>query len=179
MELPICRTCGVQYDEAHFNPYECKICADERQYVGWDGQRWTTLAELRNEGHRGVGWLYRGLYNGRPPLGFPSVSSEVAIPDLAPEAKQARRGGVRQAQQSWTHTKEPQHSDRYTRPQAWCVRAPMVVEPPGRAEPERDHWLGQQRLPERRTVRRVRPGQQRPKGDADKQHPERDRWERP
>lgn len=54
MELPICRTCGVQYDEAHFNPYECKICADERQYIGWDGQRWTTPAELRNEGRRGV-----------------------------------------------------------------------------------------------------------------------------
>jgi hypothetical protein len=52
--MPICRTCGVQYDEAHFNPYECKICADERQYIGWDGQRWTTPAELRNEGHRGV-----------------------------------------------------------------------------------------------------------------------------
>ena len=24
----------------------CPICEDERQYVGWDGQRWTTMAEL-------------------------------------------------------------------------------------------------------------------------------------
>jgi len=27
---------------------------DERQYVGWDGQQWTTLAELRGAGHRGL-----------------------------------------------------------------------------------------------------------------------------
>ncbi len=28
------------------------ICADPRQYVGWEGQRWTTLDELAAEGHR-------------------------------------------------------------------------------------------------------------------------------
>jgi len=50
MDLPICRTCGVQYP----GPREdCPICLDERQYVGWDGQQWTTLAELRQAGHRG------------------------------------------------------------------------------------------------------------------------------
>ena len=32
---------------------DCPICEDERQYVGWDGQQWTTLAELRAAGHRG------------------------------------------------------------------------------------------------------------------------------
>jgi hypothetical protein len=32
---------------------DCPICLDERQYVGWDGQRWTTLAELAAAGHRG------------------------------------------------------------------------------------------------------------------------------
>lgn len=42
--LPICVTCGVQYG----GPREsCPICTDDRQYVGWDGQQWTTLAELR------------------------------------------------------------------------------------------------------------------------------------
>jgi len=50
-DAPICRTCGVQYDEA---PDVCRICADERQYVGWKGQRWTSAAELTAEGHRGV-----------------------------------------------------------------------------------------------------------------------------
>ena len=32
---------------------DCPICLDERQYVGWDGQQWTTLAELTGAGHRG------------------------------------------------------------------------------------------------------------------------------
>jgi hypothetical protein len=49
-DLPICRTCGVQYGEARA---DCPICLDERQYVGWEGQRWTSLAELRAAGHRG------------------------------------------------------------------------------------------------------------------------------
>jgi glyoxylase-like metal-dependent hydrolase (beta-lactamase superfamily II) len=54
VNLPICQTCGVQYDDAHFDPDHCKICEDERQYVGWDGQRWTTLEGLTKAGHRGV-----------------------------------------------------------------------------------------------------------------------------
>jgi hypothetical protein len=33
-------------------PVRCPICDDERQYVGWDGQRWTRLAALRAEGRR-------------------------------------------------------------------------------------------------------------------------------
>lgn len=49
-DLPICRTCGVQYGAQRDT---CPICADERQYVGWDGQQWTTLAELRGTGRRG------------------------------------------------------------------------------------------------------------------------------
>lgn len=49
-QLPICRTCGVQYGAPRA---ECPICLDERQYVGWEGQRWTTLAELRAEDRRG------------------------------------------------------------------------------------------------------------------------------
>ena len=32
---------------------DCPICLDERQYVGWDGQQWTTLAELASAGYRG------------------------------------------------------------------------------------------------------------------------------
>ena len=51
VDLPICATCGVQYPAPRD---DCPICLDERQYVGWDGQRWTTLAELAAAGHRGV-----------------------------------------------------------------------------------------------------------------------------
>jgi hypothetical protein len=43
----ICVTCGVQYAETDSPPEHCGICEDERQYVGWSGQQWTTLAELR------------------------------------------------------------------------------------------------------------------------------------
>ncbi|WP_149038650.1 MBL fold metallo-hydrolase [Kitasatospora sp. MBT63] len=46
--LPICRTCGTQYAAAR---PDCPVCLDERQYVGADGQQWTSLAELRGEGH--------------------------------------------------------------------------------------------------------------------------------
>src|SRR5258708_31584597 len=49
-DLPICLTCGVQYSAAR---HDCPICLDERQYVGWDGQQWTSLAELSRTGHRG------------------------------------------------------------------------------------------------------------------------------
>jgi hypothetical protein len=45
----ICATCGAQYPPSAEPPAACAICADERQYVGWDGQEWTTLAALRAE----------------------------------------------------------------------------------------------------------------------------------
>jgi hypothetical protein len=47
--LPICKTCGVQYAAPR---EDCPICDDERQYVGWDGQQWTTLEALRRDGYR-------------------------------------------------------------------------------------------------------------------------------
>lgn len=50
-DLPICATCGVQYGPGSFDPDHCRICEDERQYVGWDGQRWTSLGELRRDHH--------------------------------------------------------------------------------------------------------------------------------
>jgi glyoxylase-like metal-dependent hydrolase (beta-lactamase superfamily II) len=51
--LPICATCGVQYDDAHRAGERCRICEDERQYVGWSGQQWTTLEELAASGRHG------------------------------------------------------------------------------------------------------------------------------
>jgi hypothetical protein len=45
----ICTTCGTQYAESPTTPDRCDICEDERQYVGWGGQRWTTLDELRSD----------------------------------------------------------------------------------------------------------------------------------
>ena len=45
----ICATCGVQHAESDRPPARCAICEDERQYVPREGQRWTTLDELRRE----------------------------------------------------------------------------------------------------------------------------------
>jgi len=43
----ICETCGTQFAPTAAAPHHCPICEDERQYVGWGGQRWTTMAALR------------------------------------------------------------------------------------------------------------------------------------
>jgi glyoxylase-like metal-dependent hydrolase (beta-lactamase superfamily II) len=51
MQYPICVTCGAQVATAGEPPATCLICADERQYIGHQGQRWTTLAALRRD-HR-------------------------------------------------------------------------------------------------------------------------------
>ena len=39
----LCVTCGTQFAETPKPPEHCPICEDERQYVGPDGQEWTTL----------------------------------------------------------------------------------------------------------------------------------------
>lgn len=43
----ICATCGTQYPDSSAPPAHCPICEDERQYIGPNGQQWTTLAELQ------------------------------------------------------------------------------------------------------------------------------------
>jgi glyoxylase-like metal-dependent hydrolase (beta-lactamase superfamily II) len=58
----VCITCGTQFAETDEPPKKCEICEDERQYVGWGGQQWTTLDELR-QSHRSVVRLEElGLY---------------------------------------------------------------------------------------------------------------------
>jgi hypothetical protein len=44
----ICTTCGAQYDPSAKPPERCPICQDERQFVNWEGQQWTTLTELQH-----------------------------------------------------------------------------------------------------------------------------------
>jgi hypothetical protein len=50
----VCATCGTQFAESAAPPAACAICEDERQFVGWEGQAWTTLDALRAT-HR-VAW---------------------------------------------------------------------------------------------------------------------------
>ncbi|HZV53228.1 MAG TPA: MBL fold metallo-hydrolase [Candidatus Dormibacteraeota bacterium] len=57
----ICTTCGTQHADATVPPQGCAICADARQYVGWEGQRWTTLEELRRDHRNRVERLEPGL----------------------------------------------------------------------------------------------------------------------
>lgn len=51
MQNYICVTCGVEFAESEAPPPRCPICEDPRQYVGWDGQQWTTMAELLAQGY--------------------------------------------------------------------------------------------------------------------------------
>jgi glyoxylase-like metal-dependent hydrolase (beta-lactamase superfamily II) len=67
----ICVTCGVQYPPTETHPPECPICLDERQYLGWEGQRWTTMAELVAGGHT-------NLFTDEEP-GLVSIGTEPSI----------------------------------------------------------------------------------------------------
>ncbi|MEW1981964.1 hydrolase [Citricoccus sp. NPDC079358] len=50
--LVLCATCGVEQagSTADALPAVCAICADDRQWVPADGQRWITVGELRTSG---------------------------------------------------------------------------------------------------------------------------------
>ena len=56
MSAFICETCGVQFAPVEGSsdapPRRCPVCEDERQYVGPNGQRWTTTTGLRAGGRR-------------------------------------------------------------------------------------------------------------------------------
>ncbi|WP_342364250.1 MBL fold metallo-hydrolase [Terrarubrum flagellatum] len=43
----ICVQCGTQYPDSASPPQSCPVCVDQRQYVRWAGQAWTTLEELQ------------------------------------------------------------------------------------------------------------------------------------
>jgi hypothetical protein len=45
----ICVTCGTEFPPSERPPDGCPICLDERQYVGPDGQAWTTMAALADD----------------------------------------------------------------------------------------------------------------------------------
>lgn len=49
----ICATCGTQFPSSPVPPPDCRICKDPRQFVGLDGQKWTTLDELQ-QNHRNI-----------------------------------------------------------------------------------------------------------------------------
>ncbi len=56
-----CITCGTQFAPRAEPPERCPICLDERQFVGHDGQRWTTSEELGRTHRNRVEELEPGL----------------------------------------------------------------------------------------------------------------------
>ena len=58
----ICVTCGTLFPESDGPPAKCPICLDPRQYVGHDGQRWTTMEDLRRDHRNRVEELEPGLW---------------------------------------------------------------------------------------------------------------------
>jgi len=66
----ICVTCGVGYPESERPPQECPICLDARQYVGFGGQKWTTLDEMRGTYRNQIQQEEPGLYSIHTEPGF-------------------------------------------------------------------------------------------------------------
>jgi hypothetical protein len=80
----ICRTCGVQYAPTRNPPEHCPICEDERQYIGWNGQQWTTLDQLLGEGRQNhVEELEPGLLQvgTRPPVAIGQRALVIQTPN--------------------------------------------------------------------------------------------------
>lgn len=57
----ICVTCGTQFAETAGPPDACPICQDERQYIGANGQQWTTLDALCETHHAVIKPVEPGL----------------------------------------------------------------------------------------------------------------------
>lgn len=112
----ICETCGTQHAASEHEPAMCRICADERQYVGWKGQTWTTHEELRKvhtlrieeeEGLLGFG-MSPGFAIDQRAFLLPTDAGNIlweTSPIVTPEAVQAieERGGVERIAISHPH----------------------------------------------------------------------------
>jgi len=61
MNAFICVTCGTQFPPSDEPPAECPICLDERQYVAYDVQQWTTMGELARDHRNRIEELEPGL----------------------------------------------------------------------------------------------------------------------
>jgi hypothetical protein len=153
----VCATCGVQFALIDDAPERCPVCDDERQYVGWSGQRWTTLEELRkkhrNELHDDLGLLGVGTEPsfaiGQRALLIPSPGGNVlwdcvTVIDEGAVEELRKRGGVRAIAIS--------HPHYYSSLVEWsrALDAPVylhasdarwVMRPDSRIE----HWSGESR----------------------------------
>jgi hypothetical protein len=61
VEAYICITCGTQFAPSAAAPQRCPICLDERQWVAYAGQQWTTPDALRSKHHARIEEVEPGL----------------------------------------------------------------------------------------------------------------------
>jgi glyoxylase-like metal-dependent hydrolase (beta-lactamase superfamily II) len=61
MQRAICVTCGTQFAATAAPPPGCPICEDDRQYIGHQGQQWTTLEALRRDHRNQLAEIEPGL----------------------------------------------------------------------------------------------------------------------
>lgn len=54
MDYWICTTCGTQFAQSQIPPQACPICSDKRQYIGNEGQKWTTHAAMQSSDSHNV-----------------------------------------------------------------------------------------------------------------------------
>jgi hypothetical protein len=79
----LCVTCGTQYPESEEPPARCPICDDERQYVGWDGQQWTTLDQMQGKYRNTIQEEEPGLHtiHTQPQIGIGQRAFVVQTPE--------------------------------------------------------------------------------------------------
>lgn len=66
----MCQACGVQFEASENPPEICPICSDDRQFVPWDGQKWTTLATLQKNHANQIQKVEKGIYTLQTTPGF-------------------------------------------------------------------------------------------------------------
>jgi hypothetical protein len=59
----ICETCGTQFPDSERPPRKCLICSEERQYIGWSGQKWTTMSRMSRKYHNEVSKVETDIYS--------------------------------------------------------------------------------------------------------------------
>ena len=152
MEAFVCVTCGTQYPPSPEPPPACPICLDERQYVGHDGQRWTTMAELAADHRNRIEEVEPGLIGigTEPGFGIGQRALHVGgllwdcitLIDAETEAAVRAAGGV--------HTIAISHPHYYAAMVEWAERLDArvllheadrehVLRPDARVE----HWSGE------------------------------------
>lgn len=82
----ICITCGTQYGVAHEPPTECRVCVDDRQHVGRNGQLWTTHDQLAASHHVRI-----EMDNDLTGVG---IAEQFAIPQRALRVRSADAGNI-------------------------------------------------------------------------------------